>query len=82
MVRAALCTYKRCVYLLHSHRCHPNHKQVLKNKDRNKDDNKGEAENAVHLAWDISPDYRQKTKFVKGRFTKHIQTLDTPASPP
>ena len=54
------------VLFLHSHLCHPNHKQVLNNKDRKKDDNKGEAEDRVHLAVGISPDYRQKQKSVKG----------------
>jgi len=45
--------------LLHLHRCQSNHKEVLNNKDHNKNDNKGEAEDGcVHLAVGISPDYR------------------------
>jgi len=36
--------FLRCVLFLHSHRCHPNRNWVLKNKDHNNDDNKGEAE--------------------------------------
>jgi hypothetical protein len=43
VVRAAPCICLG-VLVLHSHRCHPNRNQVLKNKDHNNDDNKGEAE--------------------------------------
>ena len=49
MVRAALCIYAG-VLLLHSHRCHPNHKLILNNKDCKKDDNnKGEIEDWIHM---------------------------------
>ena len=48
MVRAAFYVY---VELFHSHFRHPNHKQVLNNKDRNKDDDKGEAEDYVHVVY-------------------------------
>jgi hypothetical protein len=49
VVRAALCIYLGVILVLRSHRCHPNHVYVLNNKDCNKDDNKGEAEDQVHF---------------------------------
>ena len=51
--------------LFHSHRCHPNRKKSFNNKDYNKDDNKGEAEDGTHRLL-VSPDYRRKRQFVKG----------------
>lgn len=68
MVRAALAFTR--VLFFHSHLRHPNHKQVLNNKDHNKDDDKGEADDRVHLAVGISPDYRLIRKFVKGQFSE------------
>lgn len=61
--------------LFHSHRCQSNHKQVLNNKDHNKDDDKGEAKNAVHLALGISPDYRLFRKSVKGQFSDSVMLV-------
>ena len=43
--------------LLYSHRCHPNRKLILNNKDRKDDYNNGEREDRVH-GLVISVDYR------------------------
>ncbi len=52
--------------LFHSHRCHPNRKLILNNKDHNKDDDN----NRESLVWvhvlNISLDYRPNRDFVKG----------------
>ena len=74
VVRAALCTYLG-VCLLHSHRCHPNRKWILNNKDRKKDDDNESEKICVHLALGISPDYRQKQESVKGQIQGQIQEL-------
>ena len=66
--------------LLYSHRRHPNRKLSFNNKDNSKDDNKGEAVEHVH-GFLISPDYRRKGKFVKGRhfrfgYAKRLHFVD------
>jgi hypothetical protein len=38
------------VCLLHLHLCHPNHKLILNNKDRKKDDNNKDRRNRVHVS--------------------------------
>ena len=63
----AACTFLDQVCLLSSHRCHPNRKLILNNKDRNKDDNKGEIKHGWIHGLLISSDYMQKRKSVKGQ---------------
>ena len=73
VVRAALAFTR--VLFFHSHFRHPNHKQVLNNKDRKKDDKKGEREDRIHGGVKISPDYRQNKKSVKGQSSIFIFPL-------